>query len=67
MAAKQSRRHCKDCGRKTLHEKQYFSLALGIILSLLTAGIFIPFWGFIMLRDAVQSWRCQICGKTRVL
>ena len=66
MSVKQSRRFCKDCERKTMHQKQYFSTGMGIVLSILTVGIFIPFWAFIMLRDAVQSWRCQICGKTRV-
>lgn len=65
MPAKQSRRRCSECGKKTLHEKQKFSMVLGLILSVLTLGIFVPFWGFIMLRDACQSWRCQICGKTR--
>lgn len=65
MGRHQRQKHCRDCGRKTLHEKQNFSGGMGCLLTILTAGLFIPIWGFLMLRDSCQKWRCQLCGRGR--
>lgn len=67
MALQQSRRKCRECGKKTLHAKETFSGGMGCLLTILTAGLFIPVWGFVMLGDALKPWRCQVCGKGRNL
>ena len=66
MPTKQTSRYCRTCGKRTLHATSSFSMIAGVILSLITCGIFLPFWGFIMLGDMLRPWRCQMCGKGRM-
>jgi hypothetical protein len=62
----QTQRHCRACKRKTLHARQTFSNAQGCLLTVLTLGLFLPFWMFIILMGGASGpWRCQQCGKTR--
>lgn len=67
MPTKQARRYCSDCKKKTLHATTSFSFLLGLVLCVITCGLFIPIWGFIMLGDRLRPWRCQFCGKGRLL
>jgi hypothetical protein len=67
MPIKQTSRNCKTCKKRTLHATSSFSFLLGVVLSVMTLGVFIPFWGFIMLGDMVRPWRCQQCGKGRMI
>lgn len=63
----QAQRHCKTCGRKTLHAKATFSTGWGCFLTVITAGLFIPVWLLMGLFEAFRPWRCQACGKGRLL
>lgn len=60
-------RHCGNCGRQTLHVKEQLSNGMGCLLTILTAGLFIPFWLlysiFIL---PFRPFRCQQCGKGRL-
>ncbi len=67
MPMKQTSRYCRECGRRTLHATTSFSFLLGAILTVITCGFFIPIWIFIGLADMVRPWRCQQCGKGRML
>ncbi|MDZ4685762.1 MAG: hypothetical protein SH850_11905 [Planctomycetaceae bacterium] len=53
--------HCPYCGRDTLHESMLWHS--GGILTLLTCGLFLPFW--IIAHFFSAHYRCQTCGKTR--
>ena len=60
-------RHCKNCGRKTLHEKKMLSNGMGCLLTLITGGLFLPIWllyGVIVL--PFRPYRCQQCGGGRL-
>ena len=67
MATYQSRRYCKACGAKTLHQREVFSTGLGCLLTILTAGLFFPIWFLIGICDLFNPWRCQTCGKGRIV
>jgi hypothetical protein len=59
---------CKTCNRQTLHEKKYISNGMGCLLSILTAGLFLPvwlLWGVLVL--PFRPFRCQSCGKGRLV
>lgn len=66
MALVQARRHCYDCDRKTLHAKDRFSDGWGCLLTVLTAGLFLPIWLLLGIIEAFKPWRCQRCGKGRL-
>lgn len=60
-------RHCKICERQTLHVKHStVGCGWGLLLSLLTVGLFIPIWFALGIRDAFTPFRCQQCGKGRL-
>ena len=69
MAAQvQTQRHCRTCERKTLHARPTFSDTAGCLLTLLTLGLFLPFWLlFKVTRAGDGPWRCQVCGRKRWL
>ena len=64
----QTSKFCKECGKKTLHEKQAMSGGMGCLLTILTGGLFLIFWifqsAFIL---PFRPFRCQQCGKGRRL
>jgi hypothetical protein len=67
MGLIQSQRKCKICGRKTLHARRSFGFGMGLLLTVLTLGFFIPFWILIKIYEAVAvAWRCQACGQARL-
>jgi len=60
-------RHCKDCGVRTLHVKEQLSNGMGCLLTVVTLGLFIPFWivyGLFIL--PFRPYRCQVCGRGRL-
>lgn len=60
-------RHCKNCGRKTLHVKEQLSNGMGCLLTVVTFGVFLPFWilyGLFVL--PFRPYRCQVCGTGRL-
>jgi DNA-directed RNA polymerase subunit RPC12/RpoP len=60
-------RHCKQCGHKTLHVKQSMSTGIGLLLTILTAGLFLLLWiPYMMLVLPFRPYRCQTCGSGRL-
>jgi hypothetical protein len=57
---------CEGCGKQTLHARHYFSNGFGCLLTLLTAGFFIPIWLLIgLIQTFSKPLRCQVCGQAR--
>ena len=66
MATLQRSYNCRTCGGPTLHTKAIFGDGWGLLLSILTAGIFLPFWFLIVIGQRVFGrFRCQTCGRSR--
>jgi len=65
MAIVQRQRYCKTCARPTLHSRETLSFGFGCLATLLTAGLFLPFWLLIDLLGIFRPWRCQVCGQGR--
>lgn len=62
----QSRRNCRSCGRKTLHARATLGTGWGCLLTVLTAGLFLPIWLLIGVWEGLAvPWRCQECGQGR--
>lgn len=60
-------RHCKQCGHKTLHEKQSMSTGMGLLLTIITAGLFLLLWiPYLMFWLPFRPFRCQTCGGGRL-
>lgn len=66
MARIQGRRFCKVCKQSTLHERDHFSGGMGCLLTILTAGLFLPLWILVLVLEAFKPWICQTCGKGRL-
>lgn len=63
MAQKQ--RHCRTCGRPTLHAcSPSMSDGFGCIITLLTGGLFLLLWLPLIILDMFKPWRCQTCGAS---
>ena len=67
MALTQGRRYCKDCQRKTLHARQHFSGGMGCLLTVITGGLFLLIWIPLAIAEAFNPWRCQACGRGRMI
>ena len=67
MGLAQRHAWCKYCGRYTLHQKPRMGFGVGLLLTLLTAGLFIPIWIVMGLLDAFKPFRCQGCGKGKLV
>ena len=62
MAVIQRRRFCRTCRRLTLHERRTFHGGWGCLLSILTAGLFLPVWLLLVMLGLLVPYRCQRCG-----
>jgi membrane glycosyltransferase len=63
MSIRQRQFLCKQCARRTLHQKETFSGALGCFFTLITAGLFLPFWLLADMAGLFRPYRCQTCGS----
>ena len=67
MSTSQIQRFCSQCNKKTLHQKNsVVSLGMGILLTLITVGIFLPIWIILGILNCLRPWRCQTCGKGKM-
>jgi hypothetical protein len=60
MAIDQDRRHCKICREYTLHARHRMGGFAHFIITILTGGLWLPFW---CLSGLVGSYHCQRCGS----
>ena len=65
MTEQQGQKFCRRCGKMTLHAKRMVSVGCvtGILLTVLTAGIFLPFWAAYDILGMFAPWLCQTCGE----
>lgn len=59
-------RWCKTCNKYTLHTRHDLGLGWGCLLTLLTAGAFLPVWLLMSLVSTLRPMRCQACGRGRI-
>jgi hypothetical protein len=59
----QTSHYCATCGRQTLHTKERVNHILHLILSVLTAGLWIPVWIFLGATNSAERTRCSVCGS----
>ncbi|MCA9069188.1 MAG: hypothetical protein KDA84_09710 [Planctomycetaceae bacterium] len=52
-------KYCKQCGREVSHRKKRMKTTTGLMLTVLTAGLFLPVW---LLSG---RWVCMECGTTK--
>jgi len=62
MALDQKQKWCSDCNRNTLHIRTRMSEGWGCLLTILTAGLFLPVWIIMSLFGTFSGWHCQACG-----
>ena len=55
---------CKVCRRSTMHLQPSTSHVLHLLLSIITAGIWLPIWFLIAQNNASQA-QCTVCGSTK--
>ena len=55
-------RQCANCDRPTPHESPSTSHVLHLLLSIITAGIWLPLWLVVALNNSNQS-TCTVCGR----
>lgn len=58
---------CGGCCENRLFEKDGACHVLHLLLSIVTAGLWLPFWLLCVLSAALQPYRCSTCGKSRWL
>ena len=65
---RQKRRYCRSCKAKTLHARNVLGTGWGLLLTLFTAGLFLPVWFLLSVFGAIFiPDRCQQCGGAKVL
>lgn len=65
MATSQVQRFCGQCGKNTLHSREYFGDGWGCLLTLITAGLFLPVWLVLrFIQFFAHPYRCQTCGSS---
>jgi hypothetical protein len=70
MSAALSQRYCRDCRKKTLHQRAEApgaGCAGHILLAAVTCGLWIPvaifLGGLSALTGAGHTWNCTACGR----
>lgn len=59
-------KQCKVCGKPTMHIRPSTSHVLHLLLSVVTAGVWLIVWFFVAQNNASQG-SCTVCGATRGL
>jgi len=65
MARVTIRRYCADCGQMRPFAKDGPAHGLHLVLTILTAGLWLPIWLLAGLASALTPYRCTFCGKGR--
>lgn len=64
MARLQKQKRCRQCEENTLHERDHFSDGIGCLITVITAGLFLPLWLILLALEGTRPWICQKCGKS---
>lgn len=57
-------KHCPKCAKHTLHVEESCSHILHLLLSVISAGFWIPVW-ILMALNAKTTGQCTVCGRKR--
>lgn len=57
------RKNCKTCGQPRLFEKDGTNHILHLLLTVFTAGIWLPIWLLVGLNNMMKPYHCPICGQ----
>jgi hypothetical protein len=57
-----ARRKCRTCGQKTASMKPGINHVGHFIVTILTGGLWLPFWMLAAIGGG-GPWRCQQCGS----
>lgn len=60
----QTMKHCKKCGRATMHVQPSTSHVLHLLLSLITVGFWVIIWLLVAANNSSAA-QCTECGKTK--
>jgi hypothetical protein len=56
--------YCQKCKAYRLHARERFGDGWGLLLSLLTCGLFLPLWLLLVfIQHFTDPYRCQTCGQ----
>lgn len=66
MSADQVMRRCRSCKKQTLHVGPQTSHLLHLIMSVITAGVWIPIWLIVHISNSTRI-ACTVCGQQRGL
>ncbi len=61
MATQQSLYYCEQCEKTTLHLEKKTEHLLHLLLSVVTAGAWIPVW--LLMSMGTSDPRCTVCGR----
>ena len=64
MGSNQEMVHCKRCKQMTMHLIPGTSHVLHVILSIITAGLWLPVWLLVHWNNRTWS-QCSSCGRKR--
>jgi uncharacterized protein (DUF983 family) len=62
MATNQVMKHCRTCEKATLHVQKSTSHVLHLLLSIITAGIWLIIWVLVAVSNSSQG-QCTQCGQ----
>lgn len=64
MAVEFDQAFCEECNRRVRAERKATNHILHLLLTILTLGLWIPFWSLSSVR--IGGWRCPHCGSTKL-
>jgi hypothetical protein len=59
----QTSHYCATCQRRTLHTKARINHVLHLVLSVLTAGVWLVVWAILGASNSAERTRCTVCGS----
>lgn len=59
-------RYCNDCDKQVVAFKRTPNHILHLLLSIVTAGVWVIVWIILSLKSSGESWRCSVCGSANV-
>lgn len=60
-------KYCVNCDCRTVHEKNNVSHVLHLILSLVTFGLWVIVWVFVVVQNSSVPWICRDCGHQKTI
>jgi hypothetical protein len=56
--------HCKQCDKSTIHLAEKPNHILHLLLSVVTAGVWLPIWLLIAFKGRLNNiGECTVCGR----